>query len=323
MNKIQPENNPEIDLIYLGRKIKEFFISVGLIIYNFFYFLLKKKYILIALFILGIVSGYIYEKYALVQYKTEVIVIPNFNSTDFLYSEVENFSSNIIQKKKDKVFLDDIIKIEIEPIFDTKSFIDNAQNREFLKILSENGLNFEKILKDKNILKINKLHLITITTKSTKYTSEIVDLLINDLNQSKYYLDRSRLDIKNLKDTKIQLTKSIEQINLILDKLGSVGFDKAANDVNINNYDQLNLIIDLKKQYLEELVKIDTKLIESEKIIYPVNISSNNKPISKLYFNSKFVFPVVLILGFLAYSALSLFYKKYAEISRIRNERKN
>lgn len=321
MSKVEENNNQEIDLIYLAQKIKEIFVNLGLLIFNVLRFFIKSKYILLLLIILGVISGFFYDKYAPVQYKTEVIVVPNFTSTDYLYSEIQNFSSNIPRNKKEKIFLEDILKIEIEPITDIKSFIENTQNREFLKILSENGQNFEKVLKDKNILKTNKYHLITITTKTNNYTKTIVDFLLEDLNKSKYYLDRSKLSIENLKESKIQLTKSIDQINVILDKLGTNDLKKGENDVSINNYDQLDLVIDLKKEYLEELLKIDTKIIESEKIIFPVNISFNNEPISKFYLKSKFVFPIILIVAFIFYSVLTRFYKKYAKISSIRNAR--
>ncbi|MGV0922663.1 hypothetical protein [Empedobacter tilapiae] len=312
---MQETNNQEIDLVYLAKKIKELFNRIGLSIFRFFKFLIDKKYILLILLILGVTIGYIYDKFSKSLYKTEIIVIPNFNSTEYLYSEVENFKSNIPQNKKEKLFLDNIVNIEIAPIVDVKSFIENGENREFLKVLSENGEKFEQVLKNKNILKSNKVHLIILTTKSKNYTNQIVQFLLDNLNNSKYFVERQTFEIQNLKENKIQLRKSIEQINQILDRLGKEGLSSSGKELNINTYDQLNSVIDLKRSYIETILKIDTKLIESEKIIYPINISYNNELVSKIYLKTKIVFPLGLIIIFFIYSFSKHFYKKYSEIS--------
>lgn len=317
MDNMQETNNQEIDLIYLAKKIKELFNRIGLSIFRFIKFLIDKKYILLILLAVGFTLGYVYDKYTKTAYKTEIIVIPNFNSTEYLYSEIENFKSNIPQSKKEKFFLENIVNVEIAPIVDVKSFIENGENREFLKVLSENGEKFEQVLKNKNILKSNKIHLITLTTKSKNYTNQIVQILLDNLNNSKYFVERQTFEIQNLKENKIQLKKSIEQINQILDRLGKEGLSTSGKELNINTYDQLNSVIDLKKNYIEEISKIDTKLIEFQKIVYPINVSFNNEPVEKIYLKANIIFPLGLIIIFFLYSFLRLFYKKYSDISNV------
>ncbi|WP_312311639.1 hypothetical protein [Empedobacter brevis] len=302
-------------MVYLVRKIKQLFHKIGFSIFRFFKFLIDNKYILLILLALGFTLGYVYDKYTKTAYKTEIIVIPNFNSTEYLYSEIENFKSNIPQSKKEKFFLDNIVNIEIAPIVDVKSFIENGENREFLKVLSENGEKFEQVLKNKNILKSNKVHLIILTTKSKNYTNQIVQFLLDNLNNSKYFVERQTFEIENLKENKIQLKKSIEQINQILDRLGKEGLSSSGKELNINTYDQLNSVIDLKKNYINEISKIDTKLIEFQKIVYPINVSFNNEPVEKIYLKAKIIFPLGLIIIFFLYSFSRLFYKKYSDIS--------
>ncbi|WP_313384727.1 hypothetical protein [Chishuiella sp.] len=307
--------NQEIDLIYLAKKIKAFFYYLGLQVFIFFQFILKVKYILFLIIIIGATIGFIIDKYSLKKYKTELVVIPNFNSTDYLYSEIENMD---IFKKENSVLFNDIIDIEINPILDTKSFIENSENKEFLKILSENGLKFNDILKDKEILKTNKFHQISLTTKTDKHSKEIIDIILKKINSSKYYINRSKLNIENLNIGKIQLKKSIEQINIILDKLGR-NTEITSKDISINNYDQLNLIIDLKRNYLDELLKIDTKLVEYKKTIYPVSISYNHISNLKFYSRLTFVLPIIFLLIFFSYSLIKIFYIKFSKISKSKN----
>ncbi|MGL5233226.1 MAG: hypothetical protein ACRC8Z_00510 [Empedobacter falsenii] len=310
MDNTQNTNTQEIDLVYLGRQIKTFLKSISFTLYRLIKFIIEKKYILLILFAIGISLGFLYNKYSRVIYKTELIIIPNFNSNDYLYSEIENFKSNIPRNKKEKLFMDNLINIEITPVMDINTYIDDSNNREFLKVLSENGEKFEQIIKNKDILKTNKLHLIIITTKSKEYTSQIVQFLMDNLNNSKYFLERQTFEIKNLKEKKIQLNKSIEQINQILDHLGKEGIGGTGKELNIYTYDQLNSVIDLKKIYLEEISKIEVKLIESEKIVYPINISYNNESEIKIYKNMIILIPVGLILIFFVFSYFNYLYRK-------------
>ena len=322
MRNSQENNSQEIDLVYLGRKLNQLFQNIGLFFFRLLKFSIKNIVVILSLLIIGLVLGYVVDKYYRTTYKTEIFVIPNFNSIEYLYNEIENFKSNIPKNKEQENYLKNIVDIEIKPIVDVKSFIDNNQNREFLKVLSDNGEKFETILKDKDILKSNKVHYIIVTTKSKENTTKIVQYLFDNLNNSKYFLERQKSEVSNLQNSKIQLTKSIDQINNILDKLGNNGTETSTKDFNINTYDQLNNVIDLKKSYVDEISKIDVKLVEAQKIIYPINVSYDNMSSPKIYLKAAILLPLFLLgLYFMGYY-LKSFYKKYDRISKEENAKK-
>lgn len=318
----QTTSNQEIDLLFLFKKLKGLFTGFCLSVFRVIQFLFRYKIVLLILLVLGISLGYAFDKFLPKKYKTEILIIPNFNSTEYLYSEIENISSNYLIKRRENKLLEDLTSIKLAPVIDVKSFLNNYENKEFLKLLSENGQNFEDFIKDKSISKINKFHLITITTNSEKNTEKIVKLILEDLNHSDYFNQRKQIESKNLEFKKNQLIKSIDQINSILDKLGSEDRFSQKNDVSINTYDQMNSIIDLKKIYVDELATIEMKLVEFNQVIYPVNISYNNNPSNKFYLKGIFIFPILLIFGFIGFKSFQHFYHKYDQISQARNGNK-
>lgn len=318
----QTSSSQEIDLLFLFNKLKGLFTSFCLIIFRVIQFLFHYKIVLLILLVLGISLGYALDKILPKKYKTEILIIPNFNSTEYLYSEIENISSNYLIKRRENKLLEDLVNIKLAPVIDIKSFLNNYENKEFLKLLSDNGQNFEDFINDESISKINKFHLITITTNSEKNSESIVKLILEDLNNSNYFNQRKLIESKNLEFKKNQLIKSIEQINSILDKLGSEEQFSQKNDVSINTYDQINSIIDLKKIYVDELATIEMKLVEFNQVIYPVNISYNNNPSNKFYLKGIFIFPILLIFGFIGFKSFQHFYQKYDRISQSRNGNK-
>ena len=136
------------------------------------------KYI-IQLTLVGAGLG-LYLDTATEQFSNEMVVIPNFESTDYLYTKIDLIQSKI--KERDTVFLKSIgisspknvVQIEIEPIIDIYSFInksrpitDNAQssqNFELVKLLSEDG-DIKKVVTDKITSKNYANHKISIKTK--------------------------------------------------------------------------------------------------------------------------------------------------------------
>src|SRR5690625_1994275 len=90
MGKGELNDNQEIDLSYLTKKISTWIEFLGYSIYKFFQFLLKNIILLSVLFILGVAIGYFIDSNRGESYKHEVVVIPNYKSTEYLYSKIEN-----------------------------------------------------------------------------------------------------------------------------------------------------------------------------------------------------------------------------------------
>ena len=95
----------EIDLGQLSKKIGGFFQKLTDSFFDFILFL-KRNIILVAvLFIVGAALGYFLDKKTKV-YDHEVVVLPNFNSVDYLYAKINLINSK--RKENDTLFLKSI-----------------------------------------------------------------------------------------------------------------------------------------------------------------------------------------------------------------------
>src|SRR5690606_35368701 len=151
------QGSQEIDLSYLSKKTVSFFDGLGYSLYKFCRFLWKNIIVLAILIVVGAVAGYFLDKKFGESYKHEVIVVPNFNSTSYLYGKIEN------TKFKDGP----ITSVEIEPIVDIYQFInDSYNNLEIAKYLSENNIQLTKHEEGSDVEKYYKYHLMTIYTNT-------------------------------------------------------------------------------------------------------------------------------------------------------------
>ena len=138
-------DNQEVDLTMISKGIGNFFQNINTSIFKAIQFSLKHKIIIGFLFVLGAGLG-VYMDTTYKTYDHQIIVQPNFGSTDYLYSKIDLIESKI--KESDTVFLKSIgiqnpsklVKIEIKPIIDIYKFINNSM--ELLFLVSDFPLNF-------------------------------------------------------------------------------------------------------------------------------------------------------------------------------------
>lgn len=309
---VERENSQEIDLVFLFKKFKELLLSISFSLVVFMRFIFRKKYVILGLLAVGVLFGFLLDFQQKNKFKTELVVIPNFESVDLLYTEIENFNSNLKVNSTKHEFLKDVSKVEIEAIENLGNILQERENLEIFKVLTETKEDFSEIIKQEQFEKSYKYHLITIKTNSPKNTQKIVDYILSIINEKSYYKERSKIAIKNQEQAKVQAEKSIDQINKILENMGSGNLSAGGKDLNINNYDQLNSVIDLKAHYVKELMKINTKLIEYKRAIYPVDISyNNNLGAKKLYTQFTFILPILILLLYFIFNFLRHFYQKY------------
>ncbi len=311
MDVKQENNNQEIDLVYLFKKIGEFFRSVCFFLVRLLKFIYRNKLLVICFIIIGIILGLILDQKDSNKYKTEIIVVPNFESVDLLYSEVESFNINLKKNKLNNQFLDNVIKLEVKPIENLNNVLNNKDNLEIFKALTENVKNLSDVFDKEQLKKNYKYHVITVTTNSTSNLEKITNYFLKSINDKSYYKVRSKLALANQEQAKLQAEKSIEQINRILENLGSGSLSGVGKDLNINNYDQLSNVIELKSFYIKELASINTRLIEFRSAIYPVDISYNNKVNSKIYQKFTVLLPLIFVGVFLLISYIKYFFNKY------------
>lgn len=300
MGKGELNDNQEIDLSYLTKKISTWIEFLGYSIYKFFQFLLKNIILLSVLFILGVAIGYFIDSNRGESYKHEVVVIPNYKSTEYLYSKIENM------KLKDSP----IQSIEIKPIIDVYDFITSESewnNLEVAKYLSQNNIRFDKYSVDSDVEKFYRYHLLTVITSDKDPKGAVVDSIVNELNKDPFLLERKRVESEGRKMLVQGLEKNVESIEKILDKLGNASVN-TAGDVNIEMYPEINELISSKSSALNEINKIKILELEGTEVINPTTkvMSVEVKRIP-----SYLLYPLIFVGLFFVFNLIKAFVEKY------------
>lgn len=318
-------DNQEIDLSVLSKKIGDFFQSINKTIYKTIQFMIKKIIIIGVLFILGIGLGIYLDKTQKI-YNHEIIVQPNFGSTDYLYSKVGLLASKI--KEQDTVFLKSIgiknpsnlLRIEIRPIVDIYKFISgnnagvNEQNFELLKLMAEDG-DMKKIVEEETTSKNYAFHQINFKTNKLVNRKDIIEPLLQYLNSSKYF---NQIKGGYIKNSLIKINRNneiITQIDGFLNSFSSViaGNTKSDKLVYYNENTQLNDVIQTKNGLIAEIGKLQIDLISVDEIIKECSSTSNIQNTKSINGKLKLVLPILFVSLYLLLYLFIHFYKTQSQ----------
>jgi len=315
-----PQPNPdnqEIDLSQISKKLGKALEDFFTWIFRGFLFIKRNLIILAILFIIGAGLGYYLDKKTKI-YDHELIVFPNFGSTDYMYSKINLLQSKIIER--DTAFLKQIgIKdakkftdITVEPIVDVYKFIENKpENFELIKLMAEDG-DINKIIGDPVTSKNYPYHLISYTTKDTTSREKTAEPLLKYLNDSDYYQDMQKVQITNT-NIKIASNDSIlSQIDGILNEFSKSSADSGVkNDklVYYNENTQLNEIIKTKDALIQEKGYLRMNLINLDKIIKENSSVLNIKNRKAVNGKMKFVIPILFIGIFIFFGFIRAYYR--------------
>lgn len=293
------KHSQEIDLRFLWQKIIKFMDGIGFMIFKLFRFFFKNIILFIVLIIIGVVAGYFLDVNKNQVYRYQVIVIPNFDSSTYLYKKIATLNSNEYEN---------IIGAEIEPVVDVLAFIsDKWDNLKIAEFMNSNNLNIHVHKPGGQAEKIYKYHLITILTNKIDVDGSIIDKFLNQLNQEPYFLNRQKIETQNL-DLKIKEYEiSVKDINALFEKLGKTEY-ASGNNVNIENHAQTNELLNHKNNIVDRINKAKVNKIEQEKIIYEVTRFSDTQ--SKTLSNMIFI-PLVLIFLFIGGMFVKRIYNRY------------
>lgn len=284
MNQNIPNNQPqEIDLRQITQKIGKGFGNLGYFIFNCIQFFLKHGIALVLLVILGLGTGYYLTKVQN-RYNHKIIVLPNFNSTEYLYSKVKLLNVKI--HEHDTVFLKSIgIKepnklrqIEIEAIIDPYAFIENNEaNMEMLKLIAEDGT-MEKVLKEEMTSMKYRYHQILFTTRDAVTMDNMINPIMNFLNDSNYFNILQGKMIANLESKIAYNEQTLIQVNGILDNF-STGGKNYGTDSKLMYYNnensQIDDILKTKNALISDLGYYKVELINNQRVIKDVSIIHN------------------------------------------------
>lgn len=311
-------DNQEIDLSQISKKIGSFFEGISNKIFHLIFYIKKNIVVIGILFVIGALCGWYLDRTSK-SYDNQIIVTPNFTSTDYLYSKINLINSKI--KEGDTVFLKNVVgikdtkkfnKITIEPITDIYRFIgSNPVNFEFVKLLAEDG-DLKKIVDDKLTSKNYLFHNITFSTSKPTNNEATVKPLLDFLNNSEYYKKVQKEYVGNIKKKMIENDSVISQINGVLNSFSSTvnGSQKSDKLVYYNENTQLNEVIKTKNELISEQGSLRLQLIDTDKIIKETSSTINIKNTEFINGKRKFFVPIIFVLLFMLFGSLKAFYKK-------------
>ena len=313
----QNNDNQEIDLSQISKKIGGFFENISTSIFRGLLFFKRNILWVGILFILGVGIGLYLDKTTKV-YDNEIIVSPNFGSVDYLYAKIDLISSKI--NDNDTLFLKNVVgiqqpkklkRIAIVPITDVYKFIDNkAQNFELIKLMAEDG-DIKKIVNESLTSKNYPYHLISYTTDKETSFEKTVDPLLKYLNNSDYF---SIIQKEYLNNVKIKMTENdsiISQINGLLNAFSTTanGSQKSDKLVYYNENSQLNEVIKTKDALSNEQGTHRIELVNYDKIVKDISSTLNIKNTQVVNGKMKLVLPFLFVFLFVLGGYFKSYYK--------------
>jgi hypothetical protein len=320
---VKNSDEQEIDLGQISQTIKNSAQKINRFLFMCIQFFIKNIILVAVLLILGLGIG-IYLDKKIKTYNHQIIVTPNFGSTDYLYSKIDLIQSKI--NEGDTVFLKNVIGIEnpkklvnikIQPIFDVYRFIENKpENFELIKLMAEDG-NIKEIIKENLTSKNYMYHIISYTTNKATSNEKSVQPILNYLNDSDFYTKIQKSVVYNVKTKMIQNDTIISQINAVLGGFSNsvTRSQKSQNLVYYNENTQLNDVIKTKDLLVREQGNHRIELVGLDKIVKDISIILNIKNTKSINGKLKFILPFFFIFGFICIRFFVSFYKKQQALS--------
>jgi len=319
-----PQNNEdqEIDLVVISKKISNFFHGINTSIFKAIQFFIRNWIIVLILILTGFGLGWFLDS-TQKSYKHEIIVAPNFGSTDYVYSKINLINSKI--KEGDTLFLKNTVGIlqpknlkiiEVKPVADVYNFIKNKpENFELIKLMAEDG-DIKKVLEDNMTSKNYTYQTIILSTKKKISEDNLIKPLLNYLNTTDYYSKIQKEVYKNVESKMKQNDSIIKQIDGILSNFSNSTSGARKNEklMYYNENTQLNDIIKTKNDLINEQANQRIDLISYDKIVKENSVTINLESIKYVNGRLKFVLPILFIALFGFIYIFKAFYNRQKQL---------
>lgn len=314
----QNTDNQELDLSQISRKIGGFFESISNSLFRGILFLKRNIVWVGILFIAGAGLGFYLDK-SIKIYDNQMIVMPNFGSTDYMYSKIELINSKI--KEGDTVFLKETVGlknpkklkgIEVSPIIDVYKFVENkTQNFDLIRLMSEDG-DIKKVINESITSKNYPYHLIKFSTLDLASNEGTVKPILDYLNDSNYYKLIQKEYVNNVKIKMVENDSIIGQINGFLNTFNTTVNSSQKSDklVYYNENSQLDEVIKTKDVLVNEQGRHRLDLVSLDKIIKENSVTLNVKNTKMINGKMKLFLPVLFIFLFVVVNYFRSYYKR-------------
>ncbi len=319
-------NADEIDLGLIFSKIKNSFNNLLIRLYYGIQFLIKNWWVIGIILVLGIASGYLYEKYNKSGKITTIIIQTNFKSTSYVYSALNLLS----YKLDDSDYLDQIgfnpegliTKIEIKPIVNIIELLEKTMyNYRAIEPLLEKADFEDELLTSEVFFTDYKYHKIFLSTTSDA-NDEVIQNLINYLNSNSKFNEIKAVVIEDTKDQIKELNITIEGINNVMSSISEKSsVNSKPEDIYISTGSgimDMGLLMEKKSGALKLRERIRTEIVKYDNIVTVMNNPSLHDK-DKLLPLDQNTIPLYFIVAFLMYSYLKHQYKKVKKLADSKN----
>ncbi|RWX00063.1 hypothetical protein [Flavobacterium cerinum] len=322
-NQTNSTENEEINLSHLSKKAKGYFSRVNDSFFDGILFI-KRNIIIVALLVIaGAALGVIKDK-GDHRYKTKVFLIPNFESVDYLYKQIEKINTKF--RQGDKAFVaknkinksSKVLSLKIEPVVDIYSLVDNPNKTDdendrtfyLFKLISESG-DLKSVLEADYTSKNYKKHLLTITTNDMASYEKDIKPIIEYLNSDPYYKLMMVEYINNLNLKMAANEKMIAQMDALLDDFSMIS--NKLELLNFNDKTELNEVLKLKDKLVRQQAALRIEKVNYTKIIKDTSMMLNMKDYNITTGTKKFIYPILLLLLFVALVKFKNYYKSQSK----------
>ncbi|PJE41485.1 MAG: hypothetical protein CUR32_09985 [Flavobacterium sp.] len=313
----QNPDDQELDLSQISRKVGDFFEGISNRFFKGILFFKRNIVWVGTLFVIGAGLGFYLDKNTKI-YDNQIIVTPNFGSTDDMYAKIELINSKI--GEGDSIFLKNVVGvkepkklkgIEVSPVTDVYKFVENkAQNFELIKLMAEDG-DIEKVIKESITSKNYPYHLIEFSTVDLTSNEATVKPILDYLNNSDYYKMIQKEFVNNVKIKMVENDSVIGQINGFLNTFNSTisGSQKSDKLVYYNENSQLDDVIKTKDNLVNEQGSHRLELVSLDKIVKDNSVTLNVKNNKKLNGKKKIILPLLFVFVFVLVNSFRSYYR--------------
>ena len=294
----------EIDLGVFFKAIQNFFKQILISVVNIFKFFYRHKFILLGLILLGAVLGYFWENSFEKTYTNSLMVTPNFESADYLYTKVESLNNKV--EIGDTVFLNSVFgenyksvkSIEVKSVVDIYNFVSkNDSNQDLFELLFDEEASME-FLENPINSRNYKFHNIIFKVEGEENHIELSNQLITYLNDNPYFNKIKEVSQENLKKIIDDTRASINQIDSILTySKKQKGIKVENNELSFSDNTGLNNLVIAKRDLGRYLGSLQNDMITETDAIKFVDGSYKVVDKEELLSKSKVkLFPLIFVL---------------------------
>ena len=322
------QKNEEIDLGQVLSKIGDKFNRLQGRLYDLILLVFKFKFLVLSLLVVGFVVGYILDGKSVDLKRTEVVVIPNYDSSDFLYRNIENISS-LLSKEREEELLQifgtqhTLIKgIEINPIYDLRLLIRSTELMDILKeSVKDNRLGWIQEEFEKG--RIQKYHSIEIITDEEANAVEIANNLVSFLNSNEFYKQIRLISLENVNFQLEEFDRTLVQIDSVISATTSkkISSIPSSQGFFLNDNSHISSLIEYKSVILEEKFEKLRRYEQKDDVIHLVSVDTNTElKVGRLTSNLKLILPTLLFFSFIGIILLVSYVKYISQFSRLKNK---